>query len=254
MTLKWWVAPVANLVGSAVFGLIMMCMFCICGYLMCSRTTAALVLLVSLVVPLMFVLTLRMTWKLWKAKEKGRFAVALALLVLALFPDFMYATAACMVGTKVVGIGREFFADGLELPPDGQYEEMPDTESRTNLVEKADGPQTNVCETSLTVYAFGREHPRCFDAWINPGESGTVILRVNEVTTGKQVIKERTYPFSHKAEGEAKQLLSGNMQTMVPGRGGKPYAARFELWFRASDNAPERLLTSRVYRVSGMAH
>jgi len=254
MALKWWVAPVVNLVGSAVFGLIMMCMFCMCGYLMCSRTTAALVLLVSLVVPLAFVLTLRIALKLWKAKEKGRFAVALVLLVLALFPDFIYATAACMVGTKVVGIGREFFADGLGLPSDGQYEMMPSVESCTNLVEAADGLQTNVCETSLTVYAFGREHPRCFDAWINPGESGTVILRVNEVTTGKPVIKEQPYPFSCKAEGEVKQLLSEKMPAMFPGRSGKPYAARFELWFRTSENASERLLTSRVYRVSGMAH
>jgi hypothetical protein len=46
-------------------------------------------------------------------------------------------------------------------------------------------------------------------------------------------------------------FLSATQITMFPGGYGKPYAARFELWFKPDSGKPERELLTRNFIIEG---
>lgn len=103
------------------------------------------------------------------------------------------------------------------------------------------------------------------EAWVNPGEPGIVYLKAYEIThntplsAGLLNYGDRTctmlYQDSNERIGwssDAQDLfLSATHITMMPGGWGKPYAARFELWFRPDSGKPERELLTRNFIIEG---
>ena len=91
--------------------------------------------------------------------------------------------------------------------------------------------------------------------WINPGEPGMVYLKAFEVTQGTSLSASRLREASNEWVGwsdNPKELFLSNTHfTIYEGDWGKPYAARFEVWFIPDADAPERKLLEKVFKIEG---
>ncbi len=90
---------------------------------------------------------------------------------------------------------------------------------------------------------------------LNPGEPGVVYLKAFEVTKGTPLSEDRL-----EAASETRMTWSADPTekfgaksgfTIYEGDWGKPYAARFEVWFRPDSQSPERKLAERIYKIEG---
>jgi hypothetical protein len=90
---------------------------------------------------------------------------------------------------------------------------------------------------------------------LNPGEPGSVYLKAFEVTKGTPLSVERL-----EAKSKTRMTWSGDPSerfgakagfTIYEGDWGKPYAARFEVWFTPDSGKPDRKLAKRIFRIEG---
>lgn len=90
---------------------------------------------------------------------------------------------------------------------------------------------------------------------INPGEPGRIFLKAFEVTKGTPLsetrLKERSNEWIGWSEDPCELFLSNTDFTIYEGDWGKPYAARFEVWFQPDSGVPERKLLEKVYKIEG---
>jgi hypothetical protein len=80
-------------------------------------------------------------------------------------------------------------------------------------------------------------------------------LKAFEVTKGTALsgdrLKERSNEWIGWSENPKELFLSNTEFTIYEGDYGKPYAARFEVWFAPDSGAPERKLTEKVFKIEG---
>jgi hypothetical protein len=90
---------------------------------------------------------------------------------------------------------------------------------------------------------------------LNPGEPGSVHLKAFEVTQGIPLSVNELEDRS-----KARMKWSTNLQERFGARAGckiyegdwgKPYAARFEVWFSPESGKPSRKLAERVFKIEG---
>ncbi|NCD23304.1 MAG: hypothetical protein EOL90_10250 [Spartobacteria bacterium] len=99
--------------------------------------------------------------------------------------------------------------------------------------------------------------PGLYDAyvWINPGEPGMVYLKAYEATQGTPLsanrLKESSNEWVGWSENPEELFLSNTHFSIYEGDWGKPYAARFEVWFVPDSGAPERKLLEKVFKIEG---
>jgi hypothetical protein len=99
--------------------------------------------------------------------------------------------------------------------------------------------------------------PGVFDsvAWINPGEPGTTYLKAFEVTQGTHLSAAKLTRYGNERVGwsdDSNELFFFNTNfSITEGDWGKPYAARFEVWFKPDSGQPERKLLERTFRIEG---
>ena len=90
---------------------------------------------------------------------------------------------------------------------------------------------------------------------INPGEPGLTYLKAFEVTKGTQLSEDRLKDKSNERIGWSadpeEKFLYENGFTIYEGDWGKPYAARFEVWFKPDSGKPERKLMERICKIEG---
>ena len=93
------------------------------------------------------------------------------------------------------------------------------------------------------------------EIWANPGESGRLYLRAFEVTRGTPLSAGRLKEYSNEwigwSDDPAELFLSNTHFTIYEGDWGKPYAARFEVWFVPDSGQPERKLMERAFKIEG---
>ena len=94
-----------------------------------------------------------------------------------------------------------------------------------------------------------------FDFWTGTIESGTIYLKAFEIT--------QEYPLSTDRLPESSEIKVYNPTdrivkfsttshfTIYEGDWGKPYAARFEVWFKPENGEPERKLFMKNYKIEG---
>lgn len=94
-----------------------------------------------------------------------------------------------------------------------------------------------------------------FDFWTGTIESGTIYLKAFEIT--------QEYPLSADRLPESSEIKVYNPTdrvvkfsttshfTIYEGDWGKPYAARFEVWFKPENGEPERKLFMKNYKIEG---
>jgi hypothetical protein len=90
---------------------------------------------------------------------------------------------------------------------------------------------------------------------LNPGERGSVYLKAFEVTQGTPLSVDRLKSKSETRMGWSTDLTesfdAGAEFTIYEGDWGKPYAARFEVWFKPDSGKPERRLAERIFKIEG---
>lgn len=90
---------------------------------------------------------------------------------------------------------------------------------------------------------------------INPGESGMLYLKAYEITQNTQLSSERLKQYSNEwigwSENPSQLFYSNTHFTIYEGDWGKPYAARFEVWFVPDSGEKERKLTEKIFKIEG---
>jgi hypothetical protein len=90
---------------------------------------------------------------------------------------------------------------------------------------------------------------------LNPGDPGSVYLKAFEITKGTPLSVERL-----EAKSRTRMTCSADPSerfgakagfTIYEGDWGKPYAARFEVWFTPDSGEPDRKLAERIFRIEG---
>jgi hypothetical protein len=93
-----------------------------------------------------------------------------------------------------------------------------------------------------------------YDIWLSKIDSGIVYLKAFEITQNNRLSMERLTARSsirvgNKSE-ELKRFGTKDHFTIYEGDWGKPYAARFEIWFKP-DNGNKRKLSEKNYKIEG---
>ena len=90
---------------------------------------------------------------------------------------------------------------------------------------------------------------------LNPGESGSVYLKAFEVTKGTSLSEDRLKQASETrmtwSADPAERFGAKAGFTIYEGDWGKPYAARFEVWFKPDAGGAERKLAERIFKIEG---
>ncbi|NQY09723.1 MAG: hypothetical protein HRT71_09450, partial [Flavobacteriales bacterium] len=89
-----------------------------------------------------------------------------------------------------------------------------------------------------------------YDVWLNKIENGTVYLKAFEITQEYQLSIDRLPKQSSiKVNNQSDKILkfeSNGHFTIYEGDWGKPYAARFEIWFKPNNKEKERKLIEKI--------
>lgn len=90
---------------------------------------------------------------------------------------------------------------------------------------------------------------------LNPGEPGSVYLKAFEVTKGTPLSVDRLEMASKTrmtwSTKPSERFGAKAGFTIYEGDWGKPYAARFEVWFTPDSGKPERKLAERIFKIEG---
>jgi hypothetical protein len=122
---------------------------------------------------------------------------------------------------------------------------------------KAIIPSDSIKRGEPSIDLYNSFQPGIYDSeiWVNPGEAGMIYLKAFEITKNTPLsatsLKNSTNEFIGWS-GDKTELFFSNTNFIIgEGDWGKPYAARFEVWFVPNSGAPERKLTERVFRIEG---
>jgi hypothetical protein len=143
------------------------------------------------------------------------------------------------------------YADNLKIPTNVKINEPLDQTEPTNIAD-LDFYIYNSMQPGLYQYAF----------WTKRIDKGTIYLKAFELTQNNPLSVDRlkessTISVYNQTDSLAKfQMDKGNSEygrpfTIYEGDWGKPYAARFELWFVSDNGGPERKLIEKIYKVEG---
>ncbi len=90
---------------------------------------------------------------------------------------------------------------------------------------------------------------------VNPGEPGFVYLKAFEVTQGTPLsvdsLAEASKTRMTWSTEPSEQFGAKAGFTIYEGDWGKPYAARFEVWFKPDSGKTERKLAERIFKIEG---
>ncbi len=90
---------------------------------------------------------------------------------------------------------------------------------------------------------------------LNPGEPGEIYLKAFEVTKGTQLSIDSLEMLSKTrmtwSTDPSERFGAKAGFTIYEGDWSKPYAARFEVWFKPDSGNPERKLAERIFKIEG---
>jgi hypothetical protein len=94
-----------------------------------------------------------------------------------------------------------------------------------------------------------------FDFWTDRIESGTIYLKAFEITQEYALSTDRLPESSsikiHNPTDSVLKFSTTSDFTIYEGDWGKPYAARFEVWFKPDNGGQERKLLMKNYKIEG---
>ena len=149
------------------------------------------------------------------------------------------------------------FADNLELQ-DNVLLEKP-------LNERVDTPPAlikhenngEILSNNINFQLYNSYQPGLYeyDLWIQSDQSGTVFLKVYEITqeillSSSSVMNGSSIRIEN-TQGKIKKFSSKDDFTIYEGDWGQPYGARFEVWFIPDNKNEEKKLAQKNYIIEG---
>jgi len=90
---------------------------------------------------------------------------------------------------------------------------------------------------------------------LNPGEPGVVYLKAFEISKGTALSEDSLAGASETrmtwSADSSERFGAKSGFKIYEGDWGKPYAARFEVWFKPDSGGPERKLAERIFKIEG---
>ena len=110
-------------------------------------------------------------------------------------------------------------------------------------------------KTDLQLYNSFQPGLYEFDFWTGKIESGTIYLKAIEITQEYALSTDRLPESSaikiHNPTDSILKFSTTSDFTIYEGDWGKPYAARFEVWFKPDNGGQERKLFTKNYKIEG---
>ncbi len=216
------------------------------------QASMALAIVISCVVCILF--SFGIAYRLCRARRFFRSAVAGILSVLAAVSASTRILESISLILRGLGMGPADFAESLRVP-DNMKIAIP----YHKRVVRGYGEKTE-CDLPLEIVgAFGYY---AFRMSVNTHRDGDLFIRAYELTTGRKLTTGWRLEFRKDflrsslrraiwSENENELFAHDGMMMINEGRVDKPYAARFELWFRADDGGDESLLWATNYVITG---
>ena len=160
-----------------------------------------------------------------------------------------------MVSVLLSFYPNDFFADYLTIPKDIHFEKPLDLRTDVGMDPKNidEIMNTNKNETSFEIANGSQPGIYEYYFWYRPKAFGSIYLKAFEVTQDLELSTERL-PLRSKVEIKAVnqeiQLFTNDF-TIYEGDWGKPYGARFEVWFKPQNGEPEYKLMEKNYEIEG---
>jgi len=128
--------------------------------------------------------------------------------------------------------------------------ESPSWNTTQNILHLSSIRQGN---PSFKIWGTGGDYDS--QIWINPEEKGMIYLKAYEVTQNIQLsaegLKEESSEWIGWSDNPNELFFSNTNFKIFEGDWGKPYAARFEVWFVPDSGAAERKLMAKVFKIEG---
>jgi len=153
--------------------------------------------------------------------------------------------------------GTDRFADNLTIPDNIQIENPLKLRENINLEEFRPDSATNKQQEEVDFQLYSSYQPGLYeyDFWTGKIESGTIYLKAFEITQEYALSRSRLPKASSvkifNPTDSIKRFGTTSHFTIYEGDFGKPYAARFEVWFKPDNGGPERKLLSKNYKIEG---
>jgi hypothetical protein len=145
------------------------------------------------------------------------------------------------------------WADNLTIPKNIQIDNPVDID----FDEKKPDSITNRTVEQIDFQLYNSFQPGIYeyDFWVGKIESGTIYLKAFEITQNEELSAE-TLPKStfiqiFNPTEKIKKFGTSNHFTIYEGDWGKPYAGRFEVWFKPDNDKKERKLFTKNYKIEG---
>ncbi|MFM7016684.1 MAG: hypothetical protein ACKOX3_10195 [Bacteroidota bacterium] len=170
------------------------------------------------------------------------FMIAGACIVISITMSFLIET-----------LDGDHWADHLALPKNVELNRPID------LVMEDQRPDSllNIEKTTMDFQLYNSFQPGLYtyDFWYGNTEPGTIYLKAFEITQESALSQDRLPEQSKiKIQNATSKLVKASLShifTIYEGDWGKPYGARFEVWFIPSNGGAERKLFTKNYIIEG---
>ncbi|KUJ63232.1 hypothetical protein AR687_03500 [Flavobacteriaceae bacterium CRH] len=149
------------------------------------------------------------------------------------------------------------WADHLTIPKNIQIDNPVDMEFGGRLEDMKPDSITNrvVTKTEFQLYNSFQPGLYEYDFWVGKIESGKIYLKAFEITHNEALSDDRLARSSslyiYNPTDSIMKFGTSDHFTIYEGDWGKPYAGRFEVWFKPDNGKKERKLFSKNYKIEG---
>lgn len=167
----------------------------------------------------------------------------------------LFVAGLAMASFTLVYFPYDFYADSLKIPKNITIEKPIDLDvfdhnkSPSSIVKK----HSNTLDFQL--YNSSQPGIYTYDVWTNTNEKGFYYLKAIEITKNDTLsdrsISRRSKIENQKDDKNIKRLELKDVFTIYEGDWGKPYSAKFELWFHDDSLKTDRKLVSKNYIIEG---
>lgn len=122
-------------------------------------------------------------------------------------------------------------------------------------ISKVEREKNEKYKCDFEIYESGQPGLYEYDLWISKIGKGEVYLKAYEVTKNYRLSKKRLEDASRiyvfNSTDSIVRFWKTTHFTIYEGDFGKPYAVRFELWYRQESRKKEQKLLEKIYKIEG---
>lgn len=155
------------------------------------------------------------------------------------------------------GPDTDTFADNLELPKNVKLNNPIDAKMGDNFKMTKPNIKTENSRDKIAFELYNSFQPGLYeyDLWIDSSEDGVIFLKAYEITQEIQLstpeLKESSRIRINNTNGVVQKFSTKDDFTIYEGDWGKPYGARFEIWFKSDNSKTEKKIFEKNYIIEG---